>query len=47
MATEQQSHPQNSDDWGPEQIEEYRNYALDKQPKVIPGIDPSVSQDPN
>jgi hypothetical protein len=39
--------PQSSDDWNDDQIEENRNYPLEKQPKVIPGIDPDVSQDPN
>lgn len=44
MTTEPQS---SSDDWTEEQADEYRNYALDKQPKVIPGISSDVPQDPD
>jgi hypothetical protein len=36
-----------SDTWDGAEADRYRNYPLDKQPKVVPGIDPTVSQDPN
>jgi hypothetical protein len=44
MATDTQS---SSDDWDKEQADRYRNYPLAHQPKVVPGIDPNVSQDPD
>jgi hypothetical protein len=44
MATETQS---SSDDWDESDADEYRNYPLVRQAKVVPGIDPNVTQDPN
>ena len=39
--------PSNSDEWTEEQAEEFRNFPLEKQPVVIPGISDNVPQDPN
>jgi hypothetical protein len=44
MATDAQS---SSDSWDEADADLYRNYPLDKQPKVIPGIRNDVSQDPD
>jgi hypothetical protein len=44
MATDTQS---SSDEWDEAEADKYRNYPLEKQPVVVPGIDPNVSQDPN